>query len=348
MSTFTDLLNKDRTSAEAAMDTLIARLPKAELHLHIEGSLEPEMMFAKAKKHGIALPYADVEAVRAAYDFNNLQEFLDLYYAGADVLRDQDDFYDLTWAYLQRAKADGVVHVEIFFDPQTHTARGIDLEIVVEGIVQALHDGEAELGITWRLIPNFLRHLSEQDAIDTLAALEPYMSNFHGFGLDSSEVGHPPSKFARVFAEIRSRGLPVVAHAGEEGPPEYIIEALDILRVARIDHGIRAIEDEALTSRLARAQIPLTVCPLSNVKLCAVPSLTAHPLKKLMDAGVLVTINSDDPAYFGGYVGKNYRATARALNLTQSDIKSLAAMSIRASWLHEVQKAKHLQRIDQL
>lgn len=348
MSTFTDLLNKDRTSAEAAMDTLIARLPKAELHLHIEGSLEPEMMFAKAKKHGIALPYADVEAVRAAYDFNNLQEFLDLYYAGADVLRDQDDFYDLTWAYLQRAKADGVVHVEIFFDPQTHTARGIDLEIVVEGIVQALHDGEAELGITWRLIPNFLRHLSEQDAIYTLAALEPYMSNFHGFGLDSSEVGHPPSKFARVFAEIRSRGLPVVAHAGEEGPPEYIIEALDILRVVRIDHGIRAIDDEALTSRLARAQMPLTVCPLSNVKLCAVPSLTAHPLKKLMEAGVLVTINSDDPAYFGGYVGENYRATARALNLTQSEIKSLAAMSIRASWLHEVQKAKHLAMIDQL
>jgi adenosine deaminase len=214
--------------------------------------------------------------------------------------------------------------------------------------VQALHDGEAELGITWRLIPNFLRHLSEQDAIDTLAELEPYMSNFHGFGLDSSEVGHPPSKFARVFAEVRSRGLPVVAHAGEEGPPEYIIEALDILRVARIDHGIRAIDDEALTSRLARAQMPLTVCPLSNVKLCAVPSLAAHPLKKLMDAGVLVTINSDDPAYFGGYVGENYRATARALNLSPSDLKSLAAMSIRASWLHDVQKAKHLAVIDQL
>ena len=348
MSTFNDLLNKDRISADAAIDTLIARLPKAELHLHIEGSLEPEMMFAKAKKHGISLRYADVEAVSAAYDFSNLQAFLDLYYSGADVLRDQDDFYDLTWAYLQRAKADGVVHVEIFFDPQTHTARGIDLEIVVEGIVQALHDGEAELGITWRLIPNFLRHLSEQDAIDTLAELEPYMANFHGFGLDSSEVGHPPSKFARVFAEVRSRGLPVVAHAGEEGPPEYIVEALDILRVARIDHGIRAIEDEALTSRLARAQMPLTVCPLSNVKLCAVPSLAAHPLKKLMDAGVLVTINSDDPAYFGGYVGENYRATARALNLSQTDLKSLAAMSIRASWLHDVQKAKHLAVIDQL
>ena len=211
MSSFSDLLQKDRAST----DSFIARLPKAELHLHIEGSLEPEMMFAKAKKHGIALAHASVAELRAAYDFANLQAFLDLYYAGTNVLRDQDDFYDLTWAYLQRAKADNVVHVEIFFDPQTHTARGIDLEVVVVGIVQALHDGEAELGITWRLIPNFLRHLSEQDAIDTLAELEPYMENFHGFGLDSSEVGHPPSKFARVFAEIRSRGLPVVAHAGK-------------------------------------------------------------------------------------------------------------------------------------
>lgn len=344
MTSFADLLQKDR----AGIDTLIARLPKAELHLHIEGSLEPEMMFAKAQKHGITLPYASVEAVRAAYNFGNLQEFLDLYYAGADVLRDQDDFYDLTWAYLQRAMADGVVHTEIFFDPQTHTARGIDPEVFVEGIVQALHDGEAELGITWRLIPNFLRHLTEQDAIDTLAELEPFMGNFHGFGLDSSEVGHPPSKFQRVFAEVRSRGLPVVAHAGEEGPPEYIIEALDILHVARIDHGIRAINDLALVSRLARAQMPLTVCPLSNVKLCAVPSMQAHPIKKLMDAGVLVTINSDDPAYFGGYVGENYRATAKALDLTADDLKKLAANSIRASWLHEVQKARHLAVIDQL
>ncbi len=344
MTSFSDLLNKDRAST----DDFIARLPKAELHLHIEGSLEPEMMFAKAKKHGVALMHSSVAELRAAYDFSNLQEFLDLYYAGANVLRDQDDFYDLTWAYLQRAKADNVVHVEIFFDPQTHTARGIDLEVVVEGIVQALHDGEAELGITWRLIPNFLRHLSEQDAIDTLAELEPYMENFHGFGLDSSEVGHPPSKFARVFAEIRSRGLPVVAHAGEEGPPEYIIEALDILKVSRIDHGIRALEDEALVSRLARAQMPLTVCPLSNVKLCAVPSLEVHPIKKLMKAGVVVTINSDDPAYFGGYIGENYRATAKALDLSNEELKSLAAMSIRASWLHEVQKARHLEKIDQL
>ena len=344
MTSLADLLQKDRAST----DSFIARLPKAELHLHIEGSLEPEMMFAKAKKHGIALAFSSVGELRAAYDFSNLQAFLDLYYAGANVLRDQDDFYDLTWAYLQRAKADNVVHVEIFFDPQTHTARGIDLEIVVNGIVQALRDGEAELGMTWRLIPNFLRHLSEQDAFDTLAELEPYMENFHGFGLDSSEVGHPPSKFARVFAEIRSRGMPVVAHAGEEGPPEYIYEALDILKVSRIDHGIRAIEDEALVSRLARAQIPLTVCPLSNVKLCAVPSLEVHPLKKLMKAGVVVTINSDDPAYFGGYIGENYRAAAKALDLTNDELKSLAAMSIRSSWLHDAQKARHLAIIDQL
>ena len=344
MSEFAELLQKGR----AGIDTLIARLPKAELHLHIEGSLEPDMMFAKAQKHGITLPHASVDALRAAYAFGNLQEFLDLYYAGADVLRDQDDFYDLTWAYLQRARADGVVHAEIFFDPQTHTARGIDPEVFVEGIVQALHDGEAELGITWRLIPNFLRHLTEQDAFDTLAELEPFMGHFHGFGLDSSEVGHPPSKFARVFAEIRSRGLPVVAHAGEEGPPAYILEALDILHVARIDHGIRAIEDAALVSRLARAQMPLTVCPLSNVKLCAVPSLAAHPIKKLMDAGVLVTINSDDPAYFGGYIGENYRATARALDLDGEALKKIAANSIRASWLHDAKKARHLAAIDAL
>ena len=344
MSPFSDRPPNDR----AATDCLIARLPKAELHLHIEGALEPEMMFAKAKKHGVVLAHQSVSELRAAYDFSNLQAFLDLYYAGADVLRDQDDFYDLTWAYLQRAKTDNVVHVEIFFDPQTHTARGIDLAVVVGGIVQALRDGEAELGITWRLIPNFLRHLSEQAAIDTLAELAPFMEHFHGFGLDSSELGHPPSKFAHVFADIRSRGLPVVAHAGEEGPPSFIIEALDILKVSRIDHGIRAVEDDLLVARLARTQIPLTVCPLSNVKLCAVASLEAHPLKKLMQAGVVVTINSDDPAYFGGYVGENYRATAKALELTHDELKNLAAMSIRSSWLNDAQKARHLSVIDQL
>jgi adenine deaminase len=320
----------------------IAALPKAELHLHIEGSLEPEMMFAKAQKHGVGLPYADVESLRAAYNFSNLQEFLDLYYAGADVLRDEADFYDLTWAYLLRAKADHVVHTEIFFDPQTHTTRGIALEVVINGIVRALAAGEARLGITWRLIPNFLRHLSEADAIATLGQLTPFMQHIHGFGLDSSELGHPPSKFTRVFSMIRELGLPVVAHAGEEGPPEYVYEALDALKVTRIDHGIRTIEDAALTARIAREKIPLTVCPLSNVKLCAVASLATHPLKRLLDAGCVVTINSDDPAYFGGYIGENYSQTAHALNLSPNELKKIAAMSITSSWLNETQKARHL------
>jgi adenine deaminase len=323
----------------------IRTLPKAELHLHIEGTLEPEMLFAKAQKHGVSLPYANVEALRAAYDFTNLQSFLDLYYAGANVLRDEADFYDLTWAYLLRAKEDGVVHAEIFFDPQTHTARGIALDVVVNGIVAALRDGETKLGVTWRLIPNFLRHLSEDDAFDALNQLAPFMHHFHGFGLDSSEVGHPPSKFARVFTKVRAMGFPIVAHAGEEGPPHYIYEALDLLEVTRIDHGIRAIEDAALTARLAREKVPLTVCPLSNVKLCAVKSLDAHPLKRLLDAGCVVTINSDDPAYFGGYIAQNYIATANALALTRDELKRIAAMSINASWLSQEEKAMHYARI---
>jgi adenine deaminase len=323
----------------------IRTLPKAELHLHIEGTLEPEMLFAKAQKHSIALPYESVEALRAAYNFSNLQSFLDLYYAGAGVLRDEADFYDLTWAYLLRAKEDGVVHAEIFFDPQTHTARNIALDVVVNGIVGALREGEAKLGITWRLIPNFLRHLSEEEAFTTLDQLAPFMMHFHGFGLDSSEVGHPPTKFSRVFAKVRAMGLPVVAHAGEEGPPAYIYEALDELNVTRIDHGIRAIEDAALTARLAREKIALTVCPLSNVRLCAVKSLEAHPLKRLLDAGCVVTINSDDPAYFGGYVAENFAATADALSLSHDDIKRVARMSIDASWLAESEKAPHRARI---
>jgi adenine deaminase len=329
------------------LDAWIRALPKAELHLHIEGTLEPEMLFAKAQKHSVALPYSNVEALRSAYNFSNLQSFLDLYYAGANVLRDEEDFYDLTWAYLLRAKEDGVVHAEIFFDPQTHTARNISLDVVVNGIVHALRDGEAKLGITWRLIPNFLRHLSEEDAIATLNQLVPYMQHVHGFGLDSSEVGHPPSKFSRVFAKVRAMALPVVAHAGEEGPPSYVYEALDDLKVTRIDHGIRAIEDEALTARLAREKIPLTVCPLSNVRLCAVKSLDAHPLKRLLDAGCVVTINSDDPAYFGGYVAENFIATANALSLSRDEIKRIAAMSITASWLPSDEKTKHLALIAQ-
>jgi adenine deaminase len=328
------------------LETLIAKLPKAELHLHIEGSLEPQMMFAKARKYGIALAHASVESLRAAYAFNNLQEFLDLYYAGADVLRDESDFYDLTWAYLLRAKTDNVVHVEIFFDPQTHTMRGIALDGVVNGIVDALREGEKKLGITWRLIPNFLRHLSEADAFVTLEQLAPFMQHMHGFGLDSSEVGHPPSKFERVFANVRAMGLPVVAHAGEEGPPSYVYEALDLLKVTRIDHGIRAIEDAALTERIAREGIALTVCPLSNVRLCAVKSIDAHPLKRLLDAGCTVTINSDDPAYFGGYVGENYRAIAKALFLSADELRRIATMSIEASWLSRAEKAKHITQIE--
>jgi adenine deaminase len=327
------------------IDQLIAALPKAELHLHIEGTLEPEMLFAKAKKHGIALPYTSVEVLRAAYQFSNLQEFLDLYYAGASVLRDADDFYDLTWAYLQRAKADHVVHVEIFFDPQTHTANGVALADVFEGIVEALNDGDAMLGITWRLIPNFLRHLSESDALATFDALEPYLEVCHGFGLDSSEVGHPPSKFAKLYQMIRDRGFPVVAHAGEEGPPAYVREAIEVLHVQRIDHGIRSIEDSALVDMLVRRKIPLTVCPLSNLKLKATPDLKLHPLKRLFDAGVVVTINSDDPAYFGGYVNDNYRAIAAALQIPAAQIRRMAAMSIEAAWLDDDSKSKHLTAI---
>jgi adenine deaminase len=327
---------------------LIARLPKAELHVHIEGTLEPEMMFDKARAHGIALPYADVAALRAAYRFNNLQEFLDIYYAGANVLRTADDFYDLTWAYLQRARADHVVHTEIFFDPQTHTARGIDLRVVFEGIVEALRDGHVMLGITWRLIPNFLRHLSEQDAFDCLTQLSPHLHHCHGFGLDSSEVGHPPEKFARVFARVREMGLPVVAHAGEEGPAQYVWDSLNLLHVTRIDHGIRAIDDAALVAELVRGQTPLTVCPLSNEKLCATPDLTKHPLKRLLDAGVKVTVNSDDPAYFGGYVNENYFAIAQALNIPTPQVHRLAVNSIEASWLDEHTKAMHLHELAQI
>ncbi|MCX8098735.1 MAG: adenosine deaminase [Casimicrobiaceae bacterium] len=332
--------------AAAELDSLIRRLPKAELHVHLEGTLEPEMLIAKARKHGIQLPYADEAAVRAAYRFTNLQSFLDLYYAATAVLRDQDDFYDLTWAYLQRAKADGVVHVEAFIDPQAHTTRGVALEAVMTGVLDALNDGHAELGISYRLIPNVLRHLSQEAGEAMLEALEPWYTAIHGFGLDSSELEHPPSKFKHLFARVRALGFPVVAHAGEEGPPEYIVEALDALGAVRIDHGIRAIEDPALTSRLARAQIPLTVCPLSNVRLCVVPDLAAHPLRRLFEAGCLVTINSDDPAYFGGYVAANYRAVAEALGFTREELKRLAAMSIRASWLNDAVKARHLAAID--
>jgi adenine deaminase len=323
------------------MEGFIRGIPKAELHLHIEGSLEPEMVFALARRHRVDLKYPSVDALRRAYSFGDLQSFLDLYYAGADVLRDEEDFHAMTKAYLDRAKADGVVHAEIFFDPQTHTDRGIPIGVVFGGIGAALR----ESGISSRLILCFLRHLSEEAAFKTLKEAMPYREHFHGVGLDSSEKGHPPSKFKRVYDAARREGLVPVAHAGEEGPPAYIYEALDLLKVARIDHGVRCEEDPALVQRLAKEGIPLTVCPLSNVKLCVFPRLEDHNLKRLMDAGLKVTINSDDPAYFGGYVGENYLACQQALNLGKEDIRRLAANSITASFLPNRDKSAWLEKI---
>ena len=326
----------------------IRGIPKAELHLHIEGTLEPELTFQLARKHGVTLKYASVEALRAAYDFSDLQSFLDLYYAGADVLRDEEDFHALTMAYLRRAHADGVVHVEIFFDPQTHTDRGIAFATVLHGIRRALDDGEREFGITWRMIPNFLRHLSAEEAMHTLDELLPYKQHFAAVGLDSSERGHPPSKFTAVFERAREEGLRAVAHAGEEGPPEYIVEALDLLKVSRIDHGVRCEEDTALVERLVRERIPLTVCPLSNVKLCVYKRIEDHNLRRLLNRGVKVMINSDDPSYFGGYVLDNYLAVQRGLNLSKADIAKLAQNSIEASFLDDAAKKRWLAQIDAL
>lgn len=324
----------------------IRRLPKAELHMHIEGSLEPEMMFSLAARHGIKLPYKDVDAVRRAYRFNNLQEFLDIYYAGAAVLIDRSDFRDLMFAYMKRAHADGVVHSEIFFDPQTHTARGISIGTVIEGLTDGMAEAKRAYGITSELILCFLRHLSEEDAFKTLDAAMPYRALFTGVGLDSSEVGHPPSKFERVFARARELGLHVVAHAGEEGPPAYVYEALDLLKTERIDHGVRSEADPALMARLAKSKMPLTVCPLSNVKLAVFKRAADHNLKRMLDAGVMVMVNSDDPAYFGGYVLDNYLAMADALKLDNTELKVLAANSITASFLPEAQKKEWLARVE--
>ena len=323
------------------MEGFIRGIPKAELHLHIEGSLEPEMVFALARKHRVDLKYPSVDALRRAYAFDDLQSFLDLYYAGADVLRDEEDFHGMTKAYLDRAGADGVVHAEIFFDPQTHTARGIPIGTVFSGVGSALRSSN----ISSRLILCFLRHLSEEEAFKTLKEAMPYREHFHGVGLDSSEKGHPPSKFARVYAAARKEGLTPVAHAGEEGPPAYIYEALDLLKVARIDHGVRCEEDPKLVRRLAKQGTPLTVCPLSNGKLRVFKRMKDHNLKRLMDAGLCVTINSDDPAYFGGYVGENYLACQKALGLTREDIRKLAGNSISASFLSQVEKNGWLQKI---
>lgn len=305
-------------------------LPKAELHLHLEGSLEPEMLFSLAERNKIALPWDNVDTLRSAYAFGNLQEFLDLYYRGADVLRTEQDFYDLTWAYLQKCEEQNVVHTEPFFDPQTHTDRGVPFEVAIRGISDALADGRELLGISSGLILSFLRHLSEEEAFRTLEQAMPYRDAFFAVGLDSSEVGHPPSKFERVFAKARADGFLAVAHAGEEGPPEYIWQALDLLKVRRIDHGVRAAEDPRLIARLIDEQIPLTVCPLSNTKLRVFDDMSQHNILQLLEQGVKVTVNSDDPAYFGGYVTENFMALHESLGMTEDQARRLAQNSLDA------------------
>ncbi|WP_138510281.1 adenosine deaminase [Maricaulis alexandrii] len=325
---------------------LIETLPKAELHLHLEGSLEPELMFALAQRNGLEIPYKSVEEIRAAYDFSNLQDFLDIYYVGMNVLVQEQDFFDLTWAYLSRVREDNVRHVEVFFDPQGHTDRGIAFDTVMTGITRALDQAQAEWGMTSKLILCFLRHLSEEAAFETLDMAKPWLHRIDGVGLDSSELGHPPSKFQRVFDAAGSLGLLRVAHAGEEGPPEYVIEALDLLHVDRLDHGNRSLEDEALTRRLAESGITLTVCPLSNLRLCGIPRLEDHPLKRMLAAGLHATVNSDDPAYFGGYVNDNFVRTTEAIGLTAEEIITLARNSFEGSFLSEAEKAVHLAEID--
>ncbi|WP_301361809.1 adenosine deaminase [Stutzerimonas nitrititolerans] len=305
-------------------------LPKAELHLHLEGSLEPELLFSLAERNKIALPWSDVDALRSAYAFGNLQEFLDLYYRGADVLRTEQDFYDLTWAYLQKCEEQNVVHTEPFFDPQTHTDRGVPFEVAMRGISDALADGRELLGISSGLILSFLRHLPEEAAFKTLEQAMPFRDAFFAVGLDSSEVGHPPSKFERVFAKARAEGFLAVAHAGEEGPPEYVWEALDLLKVSRIDHGVRAAEDPRLIARLIEEQIPLTVCPLSNTKLRVFDDMSQHNILELLEQGVKVTVNSDDPAYFGGYVTENFLALHDSLGMTEQQARRLAQNSLDA------------------
>ena len=324
---------------------LARAIPKAELHIHIEGSLEPELIFALAQRNGVALSYPSVEALRAAYAFTDLQSFLDIYYAGASVLLQPQDFHDMAWAYFLRAKADNVVHTELFFDPQTHTARGVPMASVIEGLSGACRKAEAELGISSALILCFLRHLSEEDAFATLEAALPFREHFIGVGLDSSEVGHPPEKFERVFARCRALGLKVVAHAGEEGPPEYMWQAIDLLKVQRIDHGVAAMQDPLLMAELAHTRLPLTVCPLSNLKLCVVHDLRDHPLKKMLDAGLCTTVNSDDPAYFGGYMNANFEQTVAALNLSREDVVQLAKNSFEASFISDERRAACLTQL---
>jgi adenosine deaminase len=332
-----------------ALTTKAAAAPKAELHIHIEGSLEPELIFALAKRNGVKLAYDSIDALRAAYAFTDLQSFLDIYYAGASVLLKEQDFYDMTMAYAERALADNVIHTEIFFDPQTHTERGVPIATAVAGIERALADAEKR-GLTSKLILCFLRHLSEEDALATfdeaLPLFDQYRHRLIGVGLDSSERGHPPSKFERVFAKARDKGLKLVAHAGEEGPPAYIYEALDLLKVDRVDHGVRSIEDPALVTRLADTRVALTVCPLSNLKLCVFDDMTKHTLKDLLERGVAVTVNSDDPAYFGGYVNANYVATIEALKLNDAEVYTILRNSFEASFVTPTERDAMFARLD--
>jgi len=321
-----------------SLHSLIQAIPKAELHVHIEGTFEPELIFKIAERNKIGLKYPTIEALKAAYAFNNLQEFLDIYYAGANVLLHEQDFYELTMAYLRRCKAENIVHTEIFFDPQTHTHRGIAPEIFVNGIKQALDEAQKKWGITSRLIPNFLRHLSEEDAIDTFKKMLSFKQHFTGFGLDSSEIGHPPSKFERVFRMVRNEGFKVVAHAGEEGSAQNIYDSLHILQANRIDHGVRSIENAALLQELAARKIPLTVCPLSNLKLKVVTKMEDHPLKKLLEHNIVATVNSDDPAYFGGYLNQNFIAVSEAFNFSKTHILQLAKNAFIASFISEKEK----------
>lgn len=329
------------------LPALLRAMPKAELHMHIEGSLEPELIFGLAQRNGVVLPYADVAALRRAYAFTNLQTFLDIYYAGASVLLKEQDFYDMAWAYLERAAADNVVRTEMFFDPQTHTARGVDMKTVIDGLHRACVDAQALLGVSAALILCFLRHLSEEDAFETLEQALPYRDKFIGVGLDSSELGNPPERFARVFARCRDLGLHLVAHAGEEGPPEYVWSALDVLKVERIDHGVQSVKDPALMRRLAQDRIPLTVCPLSNLKLCVFPDLAQHNLGALLDAGLVATVNSDDPAYFGGYMNDNFVQTFAATGLTTQQAWQLAANSFEGSFMEAATKRACIDRLCQ-
>ena len=331
--------------APAQLPALLASMPKAELHIHIEGALEPEMIFALAARNGVALPYASVDELRRAYAFTDLQSFLDLYYQGAGVLLTEQDFYDMTRAYLARAAMDNVAHAEIFFDPQTHTARGVAMETVIHGLARACADARAELGISSSLILCFLRHLSEREAFETLEDALPLREHFIGVGLDSSELGHPPEKFARVFARCRALGLRIVAHAGEEGPPAYIWQALDVLKAERIDHGVQAVHDAALMRRLLEDRVPLTVCPLSNQKLCVFPDLAHHSLPALLNAGLCATVNSDDPAYFGGYMNANFQAIFAATGLTAQHAWQLAANSFEASFAPAADQRAWLDRL---